>query len=468
MSSIHFSNFQMDEGTDYFLYIGELKNYGLNHFLTEALARYYNRKFEFIAIVPDVLEQYNYDNLIVINPLVESSGGECLEKMTCRINANDFMAAVSKSRQIRSLIQQILRRQPNLYLYMYESLSEMTLDEIPGVSILGPDKHVAQKTNSKTFQLTQLADIVPTVEFQICNGYHDLIRTTDSLWQEWPDGIFVSKEYSAAGINSTVALCKEDIENKFLDQDVPYLISRFLPHSLDPTVLAVVANEDEIFIAGVADQRIENGNRFTGSTFPTTASPDQIRLLKAYTKKVGAWLARQGYQGIFGCDYIITHDDEIRFLEINARKQGTTLEFCCTLEQEIPLNAPNLPELEFYAVTEGGFPANTREIVSHSKALHWGTFNYKIHEPVTTQSYIPQEVEERTAFKKVADKKLKKDFLILEHIGSDFVIAQGSFIGRIVALGHDHESVAQGIRQGCKTIELTFTKHIPTETVNAG
>ena len=238
MSSIHFSNFQIDEGTDYFLYIGELKNYGLNHFLKEALSRYYNRKFEFIAIVPDVLEQYNYDNLIVINPLVES-GDECLEKMSCRINANDFMAEVSKSPKIRSLIQQILRRQPKLYLYMYESLSEMTLDEIPGVSILGPDKQIAQKTNNKTVQLTQLTDIVPTVEFKICKGYNQLIRTTDSLWETWSDGIFVTKEFSAAGINSLVAGNKLEIEDKFAGQDVTYIISRFLPHTLDPTVLAV-------------------------------------------------------------------------------------------------------------------------------------------------------------------------------------------------------------------------------------
>ncbi len=463
MSSIHFSNFQIDEGKDYFLYIGELKNYGLNCFLKEALTRYYNRKFEFIAIVPDVLEQYNYDNLIVINPLIESSGGDCLEKRSCRINASDFMAAVSQSKKIKSLIQQILRRQPNLYLYMYESLSEMTLDEIPNVSILGPDKHIAQKTNNKTFQLTQLKDIVPTVEFKICKGYNDLIQTTDMLWDEWSDGIFVTKEYSAAGINSLVAHNREEVEDKFGKNDVTYIISRFIPHTLDPTVLAVVANEEDIFIAGVADQRIENGNRFTGSTYPTTASSEHTKQLKAYTRTVGAWLAKQGYKGIFGCDYIITHDNEIRFLEINARKQGTTLEFCCTLEQEIPINAPNLPELEFYAVVEEVFPANTREIASDAKKLHWGTYNYKIHEQVKTQNYIPQGIGERESFKKVADGKLKKDYLILEHIGTSFIIAQGSFLGRIIALGHDHESVAQGITQGCQIIELTFISHNTVE-----
>jgi hypothetical protein len=465
MSPIHFSNFQLDEGTEYFLYIGELKNYGLNGFLKQALTRYYNRKFKFIAIVPDVLEQYNYDNLIVINPLIESPNSE--PHKTCRVNAKDFMTAVSQNQKIRSLIRQILRRQPNLYLYMYESLAEMTLDEIPGVSILGPDKQIAQRTNNKTVQLTQLKGLVPTVEFKICKGYNKLIQTTDTLWEEWSDGIFVTKEYSAAGINSMVTSCKKDIEDKFLNQDVTYIISKFIPHTLDPTVLAVVANEQDVFIAGVADQRIENGNMFTGSTYPTQASPEHAKQLKAYTRTVGTWLARQGYRGIFGCDYIITHSGEILFLEINARKQGTTLEFCCTLEQEIPLNAPNLPELEFFAVVEGVFPANVREIETDVKNLHWGTFNYKNHEKVTTHNYIPQGTGQRESYKKVANEKLKKDYLILEHIGAPFAIAPGSFIARIVALGHDHESVAQGITLGCKTIELTFTRHTNREKDHA-
>ena len=465
MSSIYFSNFQLKEETEYFVYIGELKNYGLNHFLKEALTRSLNKKFDFIAIVPDIAEQYNYDNLIVINPLFQTYACQYGNNVNCRVSASEFMTAVSESGQVRSLIRQILRRQDHVYLYMYESLTQMTLDDINGVSILGPDKHVAATVNNKRYQLTHLADQVPLVPFHLCSGYADLLKTTDSLWNSWTNGIFVTKEYSAAGINSTVAANRKDIENKFQGQDVPYIISRYIPHVLDPTVLAVVAAEDQIFIAGVADQCIENKNQFTGSVFPTRATPAQIRELEQHTRAAGTWLARQGYRGIFGCDYIITDTGDIRFLEINGRKQGTTLEFCCTLEQHLPPAAPNLPELEFYAVTEGLFPANTREMRPNQSLLHWGTFNYKIHEPVKTESYIPQDVEERRTFKKVAHGQLKKDFLILEHTGSDFVIAQGAFIGRIVALGHDHDSVNQGIRQGCKTIELTFTRQLHTEKI---
>ena len=272
MSSIHFSNFQLQDDTEYFLYIGELKNYGLNIFLRDALTQNYDRKFEFIAIVPDVFEQYNYENIIVINPLLETFKCKYGANVHCRVSAKEFMAAVSGNKKIRSLIDRILQRQSRLFLYMYESLCEMTLDDIPGVSILGPDKTIAKRLNNKAVQMKELQNLVPVVDFKIIQGYEELLHTTDLLWDKWTQGIFVTKAYSAAGINSIVAFSRSDITDKFEGQEDTYVVTRFLPHQHDPTVLAVVASEDEVYIAGIADQCIENNNRFTGSTFPTVLS----------------------------------------------------------------------------------------------------------------------------------------------------------------------------------------------------
>jgi hypothetical protein len=175
---------------------------------------------------------------------------------------------------------------------------------------------------------------------------------------------------------------------------------------------------------------------------------------------IGKWLGREGYRGIFGCDFLVTPDEDIRFLEVNARKQGTTLEFCCTLEQSLDKGAPSLPELEYYAVVEHLLPLNTKQMKGNPKNLHWGTYNYKIRHTVYTDGYIPQGSGEREAFRKIANGNLKKDFLILEHTGADFVVAEGAFIGRIVALGENAESVSQGLRQGIRTIDLTIDRHI--------
>ena len=463
MSEIYFSNFQLEEDTEYFLYIGELKNYGLNVFLKEALSRVFSRKFDFISIVPDIFEQYNYDNLIVINPYTESFECQTGAHVCCRVSNEEFATIVSNNRRILSLVKRLLNRQEHVYIYMYESLPEMTLDEIPNVSILGPDKHIAKNINSKIYQYQYLKEMLPVVDFRVCRGLDSLLSTAQELFPSWPDGLFVSREYSAAGVNSVLAFSTDDIKNKFSAPDEPYLISRYIPHTYDPTLLAVVADEDDIYIAGVADQRIEKGTRFTGSFYPSVLDETIIAKLSEYTRISGKWLAREGYRGIFGCDFLVDAQNNIRFLEINARKQGTTQEFCCTLEQSLPEGSPMLPELEFYAVTEGVFPVNTVEMLSNPKNLYWGTYNYKIQDPVQTDGYIPQSAHEREAFKKVAQGKLKKDFLILEHAGCDFVVAQGAFIARIVALGHSLADVQQGLKQGQKTIDLTIIRKEDSE-----
>ena len=228
MSDIRFSNFQLEKDTEYFLYIGELKNYWLNRFLSDTLTKFYNRRFDFIAIVPDVFEQYNYENLIVINPLISSYADKFGPKVCCRVSSKDFMTCVSNSPQIKSLVKQLLNRQRHVYLYMYESLPEMTLDEIPGVSILGPDKTIAHRINSKIYQHEQLCHLLPVIDFRICKDFDGLIGTVDALWDQWPDGIFVSKEYSAAGVNSRVARTTADVSAQFCEADNPFFIRRYI------------------------------------------------------------------------------------------------------------------------------------------------------------------------------------------------------------------------------------------------
>ena len=455
MADIYFSNYQLQDNVNYFLYIGELKNYGLNIFLKESLSRIENRRFDFISVVPDIFEQYDYKNLIVVNPQAEDYTCRFGRRVSCRIPANIFLSSVSENRKVRALVQELLGRQKKLYIYMYESMPEMTLDSIPGVTVLGPDSNIASRLNSKVYQYQHLNKLIPVVDFAVCSGLRDLIKTTDKLWSKWKDGIFVSLEYSAAGANSVIAHSPRDIFERFHEENETYLISRNIPHNYDPTVLAVVANEKDVYIAGVADQRIEKGTRFTGSTFPTKLSDETVDTLNTITRILGKWLAKEGYGGIYGCDFLVDHEEKVFFLEVNARKQGTTMEFCYTLEQNLPAGAPMLPELEYYAVTHGRFPDNTVEMKDNVKNIYWGTYNYKIDNMVLTEGYIPQHVREREAFKKVAENRLQKDFLILEHIGSDFIVAQGSFLGRIVALGHDHAAVQQGLKLGKKTIELT-------------
>lgn len=462
---ILFTNFTYNPDYYYFLYVGELKAYSLNYFVQETLGRRITtRPIRFIAIIPDVCIQYNYTNIIVINPRGEEdfiSDHSFVQKgkaprESWRIGIDRFMNAVSNNMAIRKLIDKILERQNQLYINLYESVLEMTLDQIENVSILGPDKCIAKRFNNKITQYKSLEGLVPLADHRICEYKDCLLQTTAALRDSWTDGIFVSGAYSAAGINSAVTYSQEQVENRFGKTDDIYLISRFIPHQVDPTVLAVVANENDVYIAGIADQVIVDGNRFIGSKYPTTANTQQQQKLYDYTVLVGKMLGKNGYRGIFGCDYLIDNDGEVIFLEINARKQGTTLEFCFTLEQSLPEGSPMLPELEYFAVLENRFPHNTIELKNNKHSIHWGTYNYKTQTRKLTTGYIPQNPYERETFRKIANGELIKDFVILEHPGTNFLVMPGSFLARVVSVAKNMDDVNEGLCQGVGFIQQTI------------
>lgn len=464
---ILFTNFTYNPDYYYFLYVGELKTYSLNYFVQETLAhRITNRPIKFIAVVPDICIQYNYANIIVINPRGDENliadhafvQKDKAPRKSWRINSVRFMSAVSNNPAIRTLIDRILEHQNQLYINLYESVLEMTLDQIDRVSILGPDKYIARQFNNKITQYKALEGIVPLAEHKICEDKDCLLKTTAGLRSQWTDGIFVSGAYSAAGINSAVTYNQQQVEQRFGPTNDVYLISRFIPHQLDPTVLAVVANDQDVYIAGIADQVIVDGNRFIGSKFPSLATTAQRQKMHEYTVRVGRMLGEKGYRGIFGCDYLIDNNGEVLFLEINARKQGTTLEFCYTLEQTLPEGSPMLPELEYYAVTEGRLPRNSVEMKENIRNIHWGTYNYKLQTKKLTTGYIPQNPYERETFRKVANGELLKDFVILEHPGTNFLVMPGTFLARVVSVARNREDVDEGLCQGVGFIQQTITE----------
>jgi len=456
----YFHNYRIDLNTRYFLYIGELKNYGLNIFLKEALSRIWNQPVDFIAVVPDILEQYANPNVLVINPLAMQNFLRVKQNYSCRVPGPSFMREVSENPHVIRLINNLLERQDRLYIYMYESLQEMSLDDMEGVEILGPKSFFSHRLNNKIYQYNGFKQVVNVPEFEVCLGWEDLQTATEKRWDVWKDGIFVTTAYSAAGANSVIAHCWQDVLDKFKGMDYPYLISRYHPHVYDPTVLAVVANEADVYVAGVADQRIEGGNRFTGSTYPSALTEGIQHELFKITRRVGRLLGKEGYRGIFGCDYVVDEEENIVFVEVNARKQGTTLEFCCTLEQLLPSGAPMLPELEYYAVVENRFPENTIEPeVGLTECLHWGTYNFKLSEDACVQGFMPYCGDERQCYGLAARENASRQFVVLEHIGNDFVLAAGSFLGRVVAMGMDPENVQLGLLQGKAMLEATVAKY---------
>ena len=448
--NIRFTNFEYDKNIYYFLFISELKAYGIGYFFKEALSKVLGipkEKIEFITIAPDVFEQYNYENLIVLNKL---NGKENKRK-----SHSEFMKDISHSDYIHSVIDSILKKQDELYVYMFESSPFMTLDEKDGVILLGPKSDIVTMLSNKISLYDIFSPIVPMANYSIAHNYNELLENSQMLMQRTNNPLFISLEHSAAGANSIIANSIEEIEKKFsINRDDTFLITEFIEHISDPTTLGVVINENDIYVAGIADQRI-HGTKFKGSTYPSKMPQTIQEEIIRQTRVVGKKMAELGYRGIFGCDFIVSADGRVYFIETNPRKQGTTMEFCCTLKTALPMGSPNLPEIEFYAVTESRRPPRMKEPDFFKPNIYWSTYNYKIDTKLTTHSYLPQQRGQIEMFQNVAKNKLNKEFMILEHIGQDFFVNEGSFLGRVIATGKNYKDVEDGIEMGKRMIAYT-------------
>jgi len=464
-NTIFFSNLASSCSPDryYFFYIGELKAQGLCRYLEPALTRHSGRPAECISIIPDIMGNYARKNTLALSPLLGRYRAEHGDRVSFRTPLRQFCRTVSTHRAVLNLVEQILDNQEELFIYMFESVPEMTLDTIPGVILLGPDKKLASRLNNKALQFELLNGHVPVVDFRICPSFAAMLKCCRELRSDWDQGIFVSKPYSAAGMASAVTHNENDILRKF-DQDrddTSFLITKFVPHVHDPTVLGVVGNEEDIYIAGVADQRIEGGNRFTGSTWPSCLPDTICAQLYEYTRTIGRIIGQLGYRGIFGCDYVIDEQNRIFFIEINARKQGTTLEFCHALNRILPKETPSLPELEYWAVLQNRIPGNAKEPEPACQpGFCWGTYNHKLAKQGKTHTWLQQQCSEESLFQHVArtGRQPEHDAVMLEHVGKDRVVLAGTFLARSVAVGTSHDRVRTCLDRARQQIQATLSK----------
>jgi predicted ATP-grasp superfamily ATP-dependent carboligase len=456
---ILFSDIKLAPETFYFLYIGEIKTDCLNQFIRETLSKIHGQKFDFISILPDVLESYPHKNTLVINPMARELFREKKRKVSFRIPPRTFASLVSASETVNELVRQLLDRQGHVFIHVFESVPELTLALIPGVRILGPSGHIANIWNNKLYQLQRLKGTAPVINYRACQDAQDMIETARELWGEWTDGIFVSQPYSAAGVNSFVAMNQGEMESKAGHLRGKFFISRYIPHVADPTVLGVVANAEDVFIAATADQEIQDGNKFRGSTFPSALPQETLEELREITRRIGKVMGRGGYRGIFGCDYIVDAEGRIFFVEVNARKQGTTMEMCCTLENALPPETPGLLELEYHAVMYDRFPDNKMELREALKGICWRTYNFKLEQEAETEYIVPVEEDERTLFRQVVCEGQEHGVIVVEHVGGKQAVMPGTFLGRVVAVARDRRLLDEDIRQGIEQLNDSIRKH---------
>ena len=458
MQDIVYSNLRLDPDAHHFLFVGEFKSCCLNEFVARALRRVFGPRVRAVSIVPDVLGEYPGANVTVINPDALSAMRAEGRRVALRIPMSRFATHVCESSYVMDLVRQLLEHQGELSLWMFESRPELTLRQVQGVRFLGPRASLVAQFNDKTWQYQTLTGHVPVVDHRVCCGCEELWEAAEDLRSRCPDGVFVTNCYSAGGANSLVTTEASQVTARFADPAGRYLASGYVPHDHDPTVLGCVGGPGQVYVAGVADMRIENQTMFRGSTWPSQLPLDIQGELVAHTRMVGEILAERGFRGIFGCDYIVDRSGRVLFIEVNPRKQGTTMEYCCALEQLLPEGTPSLFDMEYEAVTRDRLPDGCVEPSPADAAaagLFWGTYNLKVKREALTTTALAMDMPERELFQRVAAGG-KGSHLILEHVGADVLVKPLTFLGRVAAVGRTRQEMLTELDEGEMRLRRSF------------
>ena len=452
MTDVKSSNTDLDGDRSWFLYVGEMKTAGLNRFLVKPLTARYSKPAVCIHVVPDILAFYPDDIFLVVGPGAEQAGPDTPERRNSRISPPEFAFLASSDEVVRGTVDQILKMQGELFVNVFESSPELEFASDDRIKIIGPDPEVAVSINNKLYQYEMAVDLnIPVPDGSTFTDLDEALGFADGIFSHGSRA-FVSGAYSAGGSNSIVASTREEIASRFDDASDGLLVTEFIEHRHDPTVLGIVAGENDVYIASVADQHIQ-GTRFIGSTFPTLLDEETVHKLKNITRKVGSHMGSNGYRGVFGCDFIVDDEGKIFFIEINARKQGTTMETTLAMIHNLP-GTPTVPELEMMAVMNGRLPEDLMEMDSVNSPLCWGTYNYKAVDDHMVEKYVPPSMKEEDLF---ADAMAGRGgHVVLDHVGPKTYISKGGFVARVVAAGPTLGDVRIGLRAGVRQIQMSL------------
>jgi len=250
------------------------------------------------------------------------------------------------------------------------------------------------------------------------------------------------------GSKSLFARSESDIIDKFGETEGPFLITGLIENTISPTVLGVIANKDDIFIATVIDQIME-GPKYRGSVFPSVLKETIIEEMREITRKIGKIMGKKGYRGVFGCDFLVTEEEKVYFVEINPRKMGSTLESSLFLKSLYP-DYPSIPELEFRAVTQGTFGTETKELPMKPDAPSWGISYVRTLEKKIVIKDIKNSPGEKELF---YDPKAGDDerISIMEHVGAGTIVERG-YLGRVITVAKNQASVRKNLQKGEKMV----------------
>lgn len=264
---------------------------------------------------------YKAPNYIVLNNRGYKLAKKLKKPVVFLPDYEDVNQEFAQSPFILKVASKLRKKQDTVFVYPFTTsfLDLPTTD----FTVLGPNQVLAQSLDNKINQFRIFKRLgLPYNNARIFESKEDLLEHQHEVVP-----CFISAAYTSGG-NENGLIYSPEMLNAFLsklrliNKMNPVIVSDIFENiELAPNVNAVVTSDSKVFVLVLSDQ-ILHGNRYLGNIYPSEASENNKNEIYAISEKIGKYLAKQGYVGLFGCDFLINKNGKLVIVDINPRHQG--------------------------------------------------------------------------------------------------------------------------------------------------
>ncbi|OFY30541.1 MAG: hypothetical protein A2X09_16440 [Bacteroidetes bacterium GWF2_43_11] len=233
----------------------------------------------------------------------------------------DLNDEFATSPEVWGIIGKLKKKQKKVVIIPFTT-SFLEIDD-PDVFVVGPDRHLAKRYDNKVthFALFQELDL-PRNRAMIFASQSDVLAAGTKILP-----CYITAAFSSGGSESGLIYSEKMLKKIFsrlrnVNASGAFLVSDiFEGLLLAPNVNALVTADGRTEIAVITDQ-ILRGNRYLGNIYPSICESHHRDKIVEITIRIGDYIAKQGYRGLFGLDFLINDKGDLVVVDLNPRRQG--------------------------------------------------------------------------------------------------------------------------------------------------
>ena len=294
----------------------------MNNSMAKSLSKRFGKEFRPIRILnawPS--KEYDNGNYVILNKKSYTLRKDLGKPVVYLPDYEDVNIEFIQNKTIQDIANKLLEKQKTVYVYPFTT---SFLDLPPDIfTVLGPDSRLAKKYDDKVCQTELFESLdLPRNKVRVFKDEAALLANESDIIPCYLSAAYTSGGNESGLINDSKMLHEFLARLRPVNKRSHFLVADiFEDLVLAPNINALITAQGKTYVLVVADQILQ-GNRYLGNLYPSIVDKKHLKLIYDTTKKLGDCLAKEGYRGLFGCDFLINQKGDLVIVDLNPRHQG--------------------------------------------------------------------------------------------------------------------------------------------------